>query len=179
MSSENAPTDFNEIGNKSSAAWIWFEAISFTFIWCSVAVFITPKFNFYFLHLLNGSKRQCNIAILFYLADDVKSVAHAKPVDVEISSAEGCAADICETRPCDSTEEGELGSSNSSRLMRQMQIAIHILYLKEFSVFVYRMIVSTRNLGRLRKRTAASVAATAEVHAVQVPDAGLSNDEGV
>jgi hypothetical protein len=36
------------------------------------------------------------------------------------------------------------------------------------------MVVSTRNLGRLRKRTAASVAATAEVPSVMPRD-----DEGV
>jgi hypothetical protein len=36
------------------------------------------------------------------------------------------------------------------------------------------MVVSTRNLGRLRTRTAASVAATAEV-----PDVSLGDDEGV
>jgi hypothetical protein len=41
------------------------------------------------------------------------------------------------------------------------------------------MVVSTRSPGRLRKRTAASVGATAEVHAAQVPGVGLSNVEGV
>ncbi|XP_051227597.1 uncharacterized protein [Lolium perenne] len=72
--------------------------------------------------------------------DDVKSAAHAKPRDGEISGAEGSPADISEMRPFDSTEE-----------------------------------VSTRNQGRLRKRTpTASVAATAEV---QVPGAELSNVE--
>jgi hypothetical protein len=70
-----------------------------------------------------------NVTLQFCCTDDVKSAAHAKPRDGEISGAEGSPADISEMRPFDSTEEGELGSSKSSLLLRQMQNAIHILYL--------------------------------------------------
>jgi hypothetical protein len=60
----------------------------------------------------------------------VMSAAHAKPLNGEISSAEGCAADISETHLCDSIDKGELGSSHPPRLLRQMQNAFHILYFK-------------------------------------------------
>ena len=45
----------------------------------------------------------------------------------------------------------------------------------------YCLIVSTKNLGRLRKRTAAGGAATSELHEdeLKVADVKLSNDEGM
>ncbi|CAM0883929.1 unnamed protein product [Alopecurus aequalis] len=53
--------------------------------------------------------------------DDVKSVAHTKPLDGEFSSAEGCAADVSEAPKCNSPEEGglEIPTRNLRRLRKR------------------------------------------------------------